>query len=57
MKLTSIAKNVFARTAPNSHYPEFVSVNEHVDGTFSFNVRSPRESASCGPVAPRSGAH
>lgn len=51
MKLTSIARNVFAHTAPGSHYPEFVSVNEHVDGTISVIVRSPREGDACGAMA------
>ncbi|MFT4117482.1 hypothetical protein [Bradyrhizobium sp.] len=40
MKLTSIAKNVFAHTAPGAGQPEFVSVNQHIDGTFSVIARS-----------------
>ncbi|MCK1402045.1 hypothetical protein IVB45_17420 [Bradyrhizobium sp. 4] len=43
MKLTSIAKNVFAHTAPGCDMPEFVSVNQHVDGGFSIMARSPRD--------------
>lgn len=43
MKLTSIARNVFAHTAPGCELPEFVSVNEHVDGRFSVMARSPKD--------------
>lgn len=43
MKLTSIARNVFAHTALGCDLPEFVSVNQHVDGTFSIMARNPKD--------------
>jgi hypothetical protein len=39
---SNVQYNIFAYTAPNPDYPEFVSVNRHDDGKITIAVRGPK---------------